>query len=1333
MAGQMESDSAGSTSSRSEVLSEVLGYLNFSGGNSDPNFQRNLNTLVAGLPPDCRATRLRDLLLDELTLLKANHAAFRDSDQAAQVIPLVLDKVLNGYREWHSDLLFHVSDADFEHPFFLARLFETVLSAGGPLSQTDEVVERSLSVLNDYLGYRPLAILENERQAEPYPHERHRPVPIYIRDAGVADGPWCPLIQRTMEFFTEAPPDLLEQAHFHLDYLDELAVDQRAHDHLHPVNKRTNYMFGEWDPHLIDSKGYYRRFVLRRIILDAMLEWLAEGEEGIRHDELLHDASAVLCGTILMASAVSGSGPDTYDSTVTLTSLLPQVARQRDTFYSRLLEAATGPRGDRLRGHAEATQQPFGHVRQKLNMYLARYGARQVQYRHIAGLYARMGYEPASREQARLIPAVSIRFECDIHCLLTSCRQHLRSGDVQKASDNLAEARELLQRGIECGALVDPWNILGFQGQFPLFTAREDAVPDVRVESLLELMERLFLVFSETLSEAAARGLDELRGSLAQQFRQLTEQWDQYATTTIKDLPRINGAESRESAEHVANALSEWRQAGEAAGDIAFWQRHVNEFQSARAYSVVVRSLLDRRDHVAAMGLLMQWLSVGSDVGLESGPHAIYPLMIDWMKLVFDSFEQESATDWTTIRRAFDYLEANAGEFGQVPQLDAWRKHSEDDDLPPVPPGDDQVEDDWFSADDDELYEAAYDDVVFQDSADDGTAGETLDDGYAPGNTEFEIICRKMEPRLRFLQTLSQLWQIAAAKIARSEWTGNNREGADDRTEVLTAWRDQVRGMQKGLRILLEDVRDYEVSTIPGDSESNIEFDIELQSKFYLLHAIVSTSVSFRESERLLQCCLNDGSASGRTEARIVDIYRAVFQQDHESVAKNLPPLKQHLARLQLLYVPLENGGSVVRMLRARALQRLMRFLLTQLPHMGLLHETLSLLRTAYDMERSSKPAGMAVTEFDRLFRTALTSSIEAIVASSRTWRSGKFTDEELVGFIHQLVDHYDELWTLHSATMRLSSVEGLQDAELAEEIRKFIRRYGADLFHPRMLTLGNVRAILHNGIDTFLEWLEQNRDPLRPNPLLDDLDSNELDPGDAAIYLQLVFECVVDRFDRFLEYNTTTTQSDYGEEFYCLLDFLCVEADYERDAWNLAAPRFAHEVLSRLGRHEAARLWERNLEKSCTKTADRHLEELGHLEQRYGIRLPTIRDHLNERFVKPLAVNRMKALLPQTVASSTNGVPDSESFDMLRGEINEYLESTFGSGIDVPGWLRTLESELDRVDAPVHGPYVPEEPDLSISVPMSRMNLRQMRQQLRLMAEKPRGRSRSGSRRKKS
>ena len=45
---------------------------------------------------------------------------------------------------------------------------------------------------------------------------------------------------------------------------------------------------------------------------------------------------------------------------------------------------------------------------------------------------------------------------------------------------------DLLHRAIECGALVDPWNILGFGGQYSLFPAAENSVYDHRVDELID-------------------------------------------------------------------------------------------------------------------------------------------------------------------------------------------------------------------------------------------------------------------------------------------------------------------------------------------------------------------------------------------------------------------------------------------------------------------------------------------------------------------------------------------------------------------------------------------------------------------------------------------------------------------------------------------------------------------------------------------------------------------------------------------------------------------------------------------------------------------------------
>src|SRR5205807_8648885 len=143
--------------------------------------------------------------------------------------------------------------------------------------------------------------------------------------------------------------------------------------------------------------------------------------------------------TMLMASSVSGSGPDTHDSNVSLTSLLPKIARQRDAFYARLLQTMTGKHAERLRREAQVVQQPFGRIRQHLNLYLAHYGCRQMQRWHLAHLFARMGYPEASREQALIIPSTAARFKTEIQWRITSAHRHLNDGQLKQAADLLPE------------------------------------------------------------------------------------------------------------------------------------------------------------------------------------------------------------------------------------------------------------------------------------------------------------------------------------------------------------------------------------------------------------------------------------------------------------------------------------------------------------------------------------------------------------------------------------------------------------------------------------------------------------------------------------------------------------------------------------------------------------------------------------------------------------------------------------------------------------------------------------------------------------------------------
>lgn len=1292
-----------------QTAREILGYLNFSEGRPDPAFLKGLNAFLQRVP----WAKFRETMTELLAETSESTPAFKDCQQAEAALRITFEQVLPAYRQHHHDLLAHLADADFENPFFLGRVLEAVLEQGNPWDETERITAGALKKLNDFVGYRPVAVLENGRQMEPYAHERLRPFPLFIRDAGVASGPYEAVISKALELMETVPADLREEAHFSLELMDEIGLDPRAHDHLHPVNKRTNYLFGEWDPHLLDVSGRYRRFIIRKIILDALLAWLST-QKRVAKEESLFDAGAVLCGTILMASSISGSSPETHDSSVTLTTLLPKVARQRDAFYQRLMENVSGKRAKRLGRHAKSTRQPFGHVRQFLNMFLAQYGAQQVQRRHLSYLFARLGFADAARKQAEVIPCAAARFECEIQWRTTAAKKTTESGgDLAQGAAWLAEADDLLHRGIECGAIVDPWNILGFQGQFPLFSSREDSVPDQRIETLLQLMDALFSACTQLLVEASARGETALATTIAGRFERLADFWDRFATTTVSDLEPVYGRRSFESAQHVARALAEWRAAGEAAGDISFWKRQVDHFQSAKAYAQVVSALLDRHDLVASLGLLMQWLSQADDVGLDAGPMAFDRLVLRWMQQLISS-DIGSAQQLVLTRRLFDSLEANAGDYWHAPQ---WTSAG----APPLRLSDgfDQVEaeDDEEEDDEDDLFGAAYENLTFRDSTDDGHEGETVD--WSPprsGETEFELLEKTLEPRIKFLKLLTQLWQMAAVLFADDQSLSGGGQGyTPSLVESLQGWHQHAKKLQADLQQLLSDLWTLPIHESSGDYDANVEYDVQLQTKLYLLQTVISSYVSCRVAQWHLAAALlpaDQQAAPPIEERRIIEVFRAVARRDITEVRRLLPGLLKQLQKRPLLYVPLDHGGEPQQMLTARIAQAVVKFLLAALPRLGLLRETWHLLRTAHMMERVSRPQGVAVTEFDRLFRIGLKNSLTCVVESSRRWKSGRFSDEELIEVVGSVVEFYLEQWLDHSQTMRLSTVESLKSAGEWHATREFVRKYGGDLLNARTLTLGNIRTILHHGVDKFLEYLDETEDPLHPSPLLDDIRKDVISRDEVSHQLSLIYQITVERFDRFLEYNTTTTQSDYGELFNSLLDFLRLETAYDRDSWNLLPVSLAHEVLVRNSKDDAAVVWEEVFETKTELMAEQHLEELHRLERKYGMRLPSVANHLQERFVKPLMVNTMVATLARAVEESRQRGASSEAFKSLVDLAEDYLKTSMGSGLEIPAWLRTLEDEVNRIQQT--GDMSSGDQELHIRLGDAPLNLKELRLQLR-------------------
>ena len=1126
-----------------------------------------------------------------------------------------------------------------------------------------------------------MAVLHTPQKIEPYPHEWVCPQPLYFRGAGVVCGRYHDLIAQALKILEQTPDSIRRQAYFDPALVDELALDPRAYDFDHPVNKRPNHQFGQWDPHQLDNQGRFRRFVLQEVTLEAIWQRTQEPSE-LAADERLFEAGAVLAGVMLMASALGGQGPDSHDSSVTLAKLLPRIAAFRDAFYERLLAETQGPHGERLRAEAASLRQPFGGARQHLNQRLARLRATQLQHVHLAQLFARMGYPEASSRQAQIVPVASARMLCEINGRLTAGHHALDQGRVAVAAGQLTEIRDLLDRAIECGAVVDPWNILGFQGQFSLFPAMENSVRDHRVDVLIHVLREIFGLYARAEGEAAAAGDKSLEKRLAKELASLANWWDQFASIEISGVDPLSGREARESAEQVAYALGAWHEAGEAAGDVAFWRNHVARFQSPKAYTLVVETLLEKRDYVAARALLVQWLSQNEHLELAQGTYSFHALAIRWLTdLEYPlplraSSRLPAAERWSLERRFFDFLEANAESNWNVPQFEfaapAGSKLA--DEL------DDRGPDD---EDDGNLFRAAYEEMSYRDSTADGFEGETLEGGSAPTDFELDAEAQRLNKRLMFLATLARLWRIAAAAtFAHPPIEGRN--------EVLAGWARQAMANRRQLLELLSAVARYRIPAPRGTHESLVEYDRRRMLKDNLLGRIMATAVETSAATRLVLAAAESEPLPSELPAwqsTAIVVARALFRGDAATLRTLFPQLLAALEQQTVLYVPLNRKGDPAKMFAAQDVQQVLTTMLRGLPRLGLLCETCQLVATIQAMEKH-RPAGEgAVTEFDRLFEIGYLAMVECLATaagdagknSASSASSAAASDAELIDSLQTLAEAMLKRWLDHSRSLRLSVLEKLHlEKERWPALVKFIETYGHDLFTPRFLNLGNLRAILHQTVDAWLGKIQEaDRDEDVPQ-LVHDLD-DKLPRSVAVEQLTLIIEAIVENYGQYKDFNSTTTQSDRGELLYVLIDFLRLSASYDRVAWNIRPLVMAHEVLVRRGKMAAAELWRRALAQRTSDVADWHLKRLHELSRQYGVRLPTVADHLNERLVRPLAVDRMRALVRPAIEEVRQGDRPA-AFELLESEISEFTENPTGAGLDVPDWLLALEEEVDNM-----------------------------------------------------
>ncbi|MEZ6104714.1 MAG: hypothetical protein R3B96_01020 [Pirellulaceae bacterium] len=1316
-----------SPDSNSVVHETILGYLNFAEGAADARvlqaFDQAMRAVVSAerpstAGPQADARRLEEPLRAELDRLVQRGGAFQDSRRARVVLDLLFQHVLPAYAHYHADLLFHQRPESLFNGYFVARASEALVQDASLDDEPGKVAERIVLRLSDFVGHRPLATLEHRRLVV-NPHERVRPVPLYISGAGVACGVYEPVVSLALELLRGTDEDLLLAAQFEPESLEELAFDPRAYDFDHPVNRRPNYHFGLWDPDVIDAQGNYRRFVVQQVTLDALHTRL-RGDEGLPEDELRYEAAAVLAGTILMASGISGRGPGSIDSEQTLGQLLTRIARFRDDFYDRLLARVPGKHGERLRDEAKLKRQAFGAARQHINGALARRRASQLEHVHLAELYARLGCLGDAVREANIVPVAAARMTCLLDCALVSAQRAIEDQRWQDARERLLEAIETMHRAIRCGALIDPWNILGFDAHFPLFQGFENSVHDERADELIGIIDRIFGTLSRFWNEASAADhaddVNWVRGT----FEDLAHWWQQFAAHEVTSVEAPAPLVTLEASRHVADCLALWRRSGAAAGDVEFWAKHADRFDSPTAYALVVEALLDRGDFLASRGLLMHWLGQGQAerVPLEQSPSSYFDLAYRWMMEQFHEIDlpedvgiEKRGGTWKTIVRWFDQLEANAESYWIVPRFDTTngkdkpgrgRNSDSFGEEYPAPEFSDSEEDD----DEVGIYGAAYEDVVYQDSTDDGVDASLEEAGGRGNYDSLELEAKRIGKRIAFLSHVAKLWKVSgltANVVVRADESryGKNddptqvvprRELAESVLRSLEAWVGQARKNREDFEALLRSVQQRPLSRPSADPDALLEYDRERLIKENLLDSIIGVCVETEDAIRTMvamieaiRLTLGIDLLTPRDDDPVARILSAVLLRNRDIVRLYFPTLIERLSEEALLYVPIAKGGDPHQVMEARVRRTAIQELLVCLPRLGLLDETQRLIDLAREMEQRHPVGHGAVTEFDELFRIGHRAMVDSLVQWSMRWDEQRESldgeevwgkDDRLFLAVEQLVERSLVTWLEHSKTLRLSVLEKVQDRQSWQLLENFIKQYGGDLFTQRFFNLGNLRAILHQGVGSWLEQMKAHRGEVEVK-LIEALDES-LPRRDAERWLTLVLESVIENFAEYRDYNSTTTQSDRGDMLYMLLDFLRLRVRYDRVAWNLKPVVWAHEVLVRGGCENVARRWRRAVRQRIGNEPDRYLGRLAKLQERYAMRMSSVQDRIQERFIMPMRIDRLRSLVDAAMRQP-GSLEAEKAFDGLRLETRLLTAEPTGAGLDVPRWLAALEEEVDK------------------------------------------------------
>ncbi|MEI7781889.1 MAG: hypothetical protein WCJ18_08195, partial [Planctomycetota bacterium] len=709
-----------------------------------------------------------------------------------------------------------------------------------------------------------------------------------------------------------------------------------------------------------------------------------------------------------------------------------------------------------------------------------------------------------------------------------------------------------------------------------------------------------------------------------------------------------------DSAREVIGALERRREIVATTPPPAFWRKEVAAFSSPQSHAQAADALLREGDLDGAMGLLVHWASLLEGVAIErSGP--------DWLAAAA-RWTARAVADRTPegrgrVRRFLELVDANTTAVADCLERVASQREAGGRRRGSARSADDQLSDDDEQTGGEESVAAAYESMVWRDSADDGNEGGMLDVDM-PGATQPGGI-GEVEQAAEFLAGVCRLLRHAVTAMCASDVAHGTSPPRAEIDSVI-GWRHTLRRLRRSMVKAAGIIA--AADSVPPPGMPPAEYDRLRWQRDAAAERLIDAAVQATETLWILAARMHVGrtSAAGSPAARkgsVGRLFAALLAGDPEAARPALEAVRSRLVGKAVLYVPLSRGGKPIRIVRARSRERLLERLAACLPRLGLITETSAVVHLAKALE-SRRPVGAAsVSEFDRVFEAATSSLVERIVESAAAVApDGSRPDaavvtQRILDGLALLVPKLLDTWMTHARQLRLSVLERVRDPKAFAMVKEFIEQYGAGLFTQHLLAPPSLRGILRGGVRHLLEQLVDRHGmeahdvasaaPARqPTRLLEDLASGVLPIKQAAGRLRFVLESIAENHAEYRDWNSTTTQSDRGENLHILLEFMRIKAEYDRIAWTLRPVNMAHRVLARRGVAEAAEAWRGRMRDETRETASDLAERLTKLEAFWGVRLASIADRVGRPFTATLEQDELEALVEPAVTELVSGGP---------------------------------------------------------------------------------------------